>query len=333
MSFSQISHIKAYGAGLCLSLMIGLSALFLSSQYGASAMLMALLLGLSFHFLSHNKRYDKGLAFSAKKLLRIAVALLGLRISLAQILDLGWLPLIIVILAVLTTLGFGVCLAKAMGYDYKFGALTGGAVAICGASAAMAISAVMPPSEPNKKDTVFAIIGVTTLSTLAMVIYPLLVIKLGLNDQQAGLFLGGSIHDVAQVTGAGYGLSPQIGDMSVFFKLLRVAMLAPIVLAIRFFVNRDAVASGGNKAKITMPFFLIAFILLFLLNNIAPLPQGFIDFTKFLSSLFLLMAVAALGVQTSLKEITKLGLRPIILMASETLFIAVFILGFIWLSW
>lgn len=332
MSFSQILHIKAYGAGLCLSLVIGLSALFLSSQYGASAMLMALLLGLSFHFLSHNKRYDKGLAFSAKTLLRIAVALLGLRISLEQILALGWQPLIIVILAVLATLGFGVFLAKAMGYGYKMGALTGGAVAICGASAAMAISAVMPQNDQIKKDTVFAIIGVTTLSTLAMVFYPLLVMKLGFNDQQAGLFLGGSIHDVAQVTGAGYSLSPQIGDMSVFFKLLRVAMLAPIVLVLSFFMNRGAAASGGNKAKITMPFFLIAFILLFLLNNIVSLPQGFIDFTKYLSSLFLLMAVAALGVQTSLKEITKLGLRPVLLIIGETLFIAVFVLSFIMLG-
>ncbi len=329
MILSAVSKIKLYFPGLCLSMTIGLAALFLSNQYGMPAMLMALLLGLAFHFLSDDERCKKGLFFSAKTLLRTAVALLGLRITITQVFAFGWQALLIVVLAVIATLIFGVFLAKIMGYNYKFGALSGGAVAICGASAAMAISSVMPQNEQTKKETLFSIIGVTTLSTIAMIFYPILVAKLGFNNQQAGLFLGATIHDVAQVTGAGYSLSPEIGDISTFFKLLRVAMLVPIVLIISFFVNRSNISENGKKPKVSVPLFLIGFVLLFLLNSLAPLPSELISGAKSLSSMLLLTAVAALGVQTSLNEITKLGIKPILLIVSETLFIAIFVLAFI----
>lgn len=319
-------YFDSYFPGICVAVTIGLAALFLSNQYGIPAMLMALILGLAFHFLSDVEKCAKGLQFSAKTLLRTGVALLGLRITLEQVSALGWQPLVIVVIAVFATILFGVVVAKAMGYDYHFGALSGGSVAICGASAAMAISSVLPQNEQTKKDTLFTIIGVTTLSTIAMVLYPIIATKFDFTDVQAGLFLGATIHDVAQVTGAGYSLSPEIGDISTFFKLLRVAMLVPIVLLISVIMSRTTKTAGGGKTAVAIPHFLIGFVLLFLLNSFVGVPVTVTDFVKSLSSMLLLTAVAALGVQTSLQEIAKLGLKPIALIVSETVFIAVIVL-------
>lgn len=312
--------------GVCLSFTIGLAALFLSSQYGVPAMLMALILGLAFHFLHEEPKCKLGLMFSAKTLLRTGVALLGLRITIDQVFSLGWQPLLVVLLAVIGTLLFGMLLAKIMGFGYGFGALSGGSVAICGASAAMAISAIMPQNEQTRKDTLVTIIGVTTLSTIAMIAYPIIAKELELSNEFASLFLGATIHDVAQVTGAGYSISTEVGDLSTFFKLLRVAMLVPIVLIMSFFINRSLKTSGGKAASVTFPKFLIWFVVLFLLNSFITIPEQIIALSTSASKTFLLTAVAALGVQMSLKEVKQLGFKPIALIVSETVFIAVVVL-------
>jgi uncharacterized membrane protein YadS len=119
----------------------------------------------------------------------------------------------------------------------EFGILAGGAVAICGASAALAVSSVLPKSETLEQNTILVIIGVATLSSLAMIGYPILAAQLGLADISAGLFFGGSIHDVAQVLGAGYAISEDAGEVATVTKLLRVALLFPIVSLIALWVG------------------------------------------------------------------------------------------------
>ena len=196
--------------GILVSVVVAVAAMSLAEHYHVSAMLFALLLGMAMNFLSTEGRCVPGIQFSASTLLRIGVALLGVRITLGQITALGAMPIAMAVLSVALTIGFGVGLARLMGYRNRFGVLTGGAVAICGASAAMAIAAVIPVhADDNLKEraTIFTVIGVSTLSTLAMVLYPMIVTALGLGSQQAGIFLGGTIHDVAQVVGAGYGMS------------------------------------------------------------------------------------------------------------------------------
>jgi uncharacterized integral membrane protein (TIGR00698 family) len=202
--------------GVMVSLVVAMAAMSLAEHYGASALLFALLLGMAMNFLSAEGRCVPGIQFSASTLLRIGVALLGVRITLAQISALGAWPIAMVVGSVALTIGFGVLLARALGYRNRFGVLTGGAVAICGASAAMAIAAVMPAHADDKvkeRATIFTVIGVSTLSTLAMVLYPMIVGLLGLAQEHAGIFLGGTIHDVAQVVGAGYSMGKETGDV------------------------------------------------------------------------------------------------------------------------
>ena len=138
-----------------------------------------------------------------------------------------------VISGLVVTIGVGFIAARAMGFNKFFGFLSGGAVGICGASAAMAISAVLPAHPLRERATLFTVICVSVFSTLAMIAYPLIAKAIGLNHVDAGIFLGATIHDVAQVVGAGYAMSTATGDVAVVVKLLRVGMLLPVIVVHR----------------------------------------------------------------------------------------------------
>jgi phosphate acetyltransferase len=247
--------------GLLVCLTIGLATTFLSDHYGGPTILYALLLGMAFHFLSQEGRCVAGVEFAARTVLRLGVALLGARITATQVVQLGWGPVLTVIVGVASTIVVGRLLARAFGVDRELGLLTGGAVAICGASAALALSAVMPRGEHGERNLILTVVGVTTLSTIAMVTYPLLVKSLGLDHAAAGVFLGGTIHDVAQVVGAGYIISPETGDVSTVVKLMRVAMLVPAVLAFSLLFRQSQQRSGqAGRRPSLLPLFLVAFV-------------------------------------------------------------------------
>lgn len=310
--------------GLLAAATVGLAASFLSDHYGGPTMLYALLLGMAFHFLSQEGRCVEGIATASRTVLRIGVALLGMRITLGQIAELGVeTPLLMVATVVFTTL-VGIVAARLMGLDRAFGVLTGGAVAVCGASAALAIAAVLPRTEQSERDTIFTVIGVTTLSTVAMILYPMIVGGFGLGPNSAGIFLGGTIHDVAQVVGAGYSLSPQTGDTATFVKLLRVAMLLPIVMAVSLaFGGRG---EQGQKPPLLPPF-LIAFAVLVGINSTGWVPALVTTGLNDLSRWCLVTAIAALGMKTSLKAMTQLGPKPVILLLVETVLMAALVLA------
>ena len=318
--------------GVLVAATIAVAATFLSEHYTAPVMVYALLLGMAFNFLTEEKgRTVPGIEFSAKTLLRLAVGLLGIQITFNDIMRLGPTPVFTVIAGVILTIGFGVVAAKMMRLDRSFGVLTAGAVAICGASAAMAISSVLPPSEKLERDTVFTVIGVTTLSTLAMIVYPIVISLFHLDHAAVGMFLGGTIHDVAQVVGAGYSVSEETGNVATFTKLLRVAMLLPVVmmLAISF---RAGTGSGGSLIKRTFPSFLLLFAALVVIGSLGVLPPEIVEFIKSASRWLLVTAIAALGMKTSLKSIVSVGGRAIALIVLQTLFLALFVLAVVlWL--
>src|SRR5688572_4536417 len=198
--------------GVLVSAIVAVAAMFLSQHYGASAMLFALLLGMALNFLSQEGKCMRGIQASSTTVLRLGVALLGLRISVAQVMALGLTTVLLVVVSVALTIVLGIALARMCELDARFGVLTGGAVAICGASAALAISAVLPRHKNSERDVTLAVIGVTALSTIAMIAYPIIISATGMDDRQTGVFLGATIHDVAQVVGAGYSVSEETGD-------------------------------------------------------------------------------------------------------------------------
>jgi uncharacterized integral membrane protein (TIGR00698 family) len=299
---------------------IALAATWLADHYRSPVMLFALLFGMSFHFLYEEGRCVAGIEFSSKAVLRVGVALLGARITAHQILELGAMPIATVVIAIASTIALGAFAAGRFGLGRSFGVLSGGAVAICGASAALAIASVLPRTSASERDTILTVVTVTLLSTIAMIAYPLLSTALGFDHVHAGIFLGGTIHDVAQVVGAGYSISPETGDVATYVKLLRVSMLLPVVFVIAFVVGRGA--KGGQRAKVSLPLFLVAFAALVALNSLGLLPKFATDLANDASRWALVTAIAALGMKTSFKDLAKVGWKPIALMVLETAWIA-----------
>lgn len=321
--------VRQNGQGFLVSTVIAVAAQFLSEHYGAPAMLMALLLGIAFHFLAEEDGgvCKPGIEFTARTVLRFGVALLGARISVELMIGLGVELIAVVILGVILTILFGLVGAKVLGRGLRFGVLTGGSVAICGASAAMAISAVLPKNEHSERNLIFTVLSVTVMSTIAMIVYPILTELSMFNDEVSGVFLGGTIHDVAQVVGAGFSVSEETGEVATLVKLIRVAMLAPVVLIISLVV-RNHVEDGALEGKRPpiLPMFVVGFLAFATLNSLHLIPAVVVEAMSSTSRWALLISIAAVGMKTSLKRILDVGGQAIALIVAETIFIALVVL-------
>lgn len=311
--------------GLAVAGVIALAATWLSQHYGAPVMLFALLFGMAFHFLYEESRCGIGIDTASRRVLRVGVALLGARITIDQIAGLGLWPVATVIFATGSTILFGALAARRLGLTRDFGILSGGAVGICGASAALAISSVLPRTDDREQNTILTVVTVTALSTIAMIVYPMLTAAVGFSHAAAGVFLGGTIHDVAQVVGAGYTVSPESGDIATYVKLLRVSLLLPVVFVIALAVRPRGEKGDGVAAP--FPWFLAGFAALVALGSFGLLPAPVVAAAGEASRWCLVTAVAALGMKTSFRALVKVGWRPVALVAAETVWIALVVLA------
>lgn len=320
---------KAVGSlvpGLLVTSLVAMSAAFLGTHYQGSMLLFALLLGLALHFVSEDQRCAAGIQFASGTVLRLGVALLGLRLTIDHVAALGWHTAVALALAVSLTIGIGLLLSRLLRLKSSLGLLVGGATAICGASAALAISSVLPNYPHRERDTTLTVVAVTTLSTTAMVLYPLLTHWLGFGSITAGMFIGATIHDVAQVVGAGYSLSPEAGDAATITKLMRVALLMPVLIAISATMgalqSRRVGGPTSSKAPL-LPWFCIAFVALMLLNSTGWVSGAVSKAASNVSQAFLVLAIAGVGLKTSLQSIMKVGWRPILMTVLVTVGLAV----------
>ena len=328
----MIEHARHLWRGAALAAVIALAATAVSTLHGGPQLLYALFFGIAFHFLHDDARLRAGVDFCARTVLRLGVGLLGARITTAQVAELGWPSALLVAGAVALTIAFGAWLAPRLSMSRAQGLLTAGSVGICGASAAMAIAAVLPRDKDSERFTLLVVVSVTALSTVAMVLYPLLARAWGLPPQWAGLFLGGTIHDVAQVVGAGYTLSHAAGDAATVVKLFRVSLLALVVLLIslayRGARQRAAAADNGGtlEAAPLVPWFLWVFVGLVVLGSAGFIAQPVQQALSTGSRVCLVVAIAALGVKTSFAAIASTGWRPLALIVAETLLLAALVL-------
>jgi uncharacterized integral membrane protein (TIGR00698 family) len=317
---------RALFPGMLACAVVAIAATFLSQHYDAPVMLFALLLGLAMNFLSGEGPCAPGIEFTARTVLRIGVALLGLRITAAQVVALGWAPVAIVVVAVVLTIGVSMLAARLLGFQSLFGLLSGGATAICGASAALALAAALPAHPQKERATLFTVIVVSVLSTLAMIGYPMLAQAFGLDARTAGVFLGATIHDVAQVVGAGYSMSHETGDVATLVKLMRVAMLMPVIMFAAMLTRAQAQGAGGPRPPL-LPWFAVAFAVLVAANSLQVLPAAVPAFGNEASRWCLVAAIAGIGMKTQLKELATVGIKPVLLMLGETVFLAALVLA------
>ena len=312
-------------SGLLLSVVVAVASAFIADHRGGPTLLYALLLGMALNPLAVEGKAKPGVDFAARRILRFGVALLGARITFDQIGGLGWYSGVLIVAGIVFTIAVGVALARMLGLSRRIGILTGGATAICGASAAIAIASVLPRNETSERELIFTIAGVTALSTIAMVLYPLVVAWAGLDPHQAGIFLGGTIHDVAQVVGAGYSLSHETGDIATLVKLMRVAMLLPVIV-LAATLARARVSDGSARPPL-LPGFAVAFALLVALNSTGWIGQPAQAVAGDVSRWCLVASIAGIGMKTQLREVADVGLKPILLMLGETAFLAALVLG------
>ena len=322
------NEIRRSWSGLLLAVVIAIAAAFVAEHRGGPTLLYALLLGMALNTVVADGAAKPGVDFAARRVLRFGVALLGARITFEQIGGLGLYTGALIVAGVGATIAFGVVAANMLGLSRRLGVLTGGATAICGASAAIAIATVLNRDERSERELIFTIAGVTALSTLAMIVYPIIVELLHLDAHQAGVFLGGTIHDVAQVVGAGYSVSPAVGDAAVVTKMLRVAMLLPVVMVISLAVRhrmrgRDAEERKGDPL---MPTFLLAFVAFVVVGSLGLIPKPVGTALNEIARACLVIAIAGVGLKTSPLELKKVGARAFVLLSVEALFLVAFVL-------
>ena len=307
---------------MLVSLIIAVAATFLSEHYGGPVMLFALLLGMAFYFLSQEGPCVAGIEFASKRILRVAVGLLGAQITIAEIMKLGPTPVIMVIGAVDATILFGVAGGACRGPEpaVRNPDRRRGSDLRClrGAGDLLGPAERREPrarhrvhrhrcdcAEHDRDDRLSGDHRLFHLDHAAI-----------------GVFLGGTIHDVAQVVGAGFSVSDETGNVATFTKLLRVAMLLPVVVTLSFVFHAHNTAKAGRQ----LPGFLVVFALLVVINSLGIIPAPALAALKSVSRWCLVTAIAALGMKTSLKAMAEVGGRAIALIVAETVFLAILVL-------
>jgi uncharacterized integral membrane protein (TIGR00698 family) len=308
--------------GLVVALLLGFLASLAAPLIHVPAVPLALFAGMGVAAFGVRAKTAliPGLALAERPLLKVGVALLGWRIAPHDVASLGWETAGLVLACVAITLVLGTLIGRLFGLERPFAALSASATAICGASAAVAVSSVLPQGKTTEKQTTYVIAAVATLSTVAMIVYPLISQGLGLGPAAAAVFIGGSIHDVAQVAGAGYAINPEVGALAVTVKLLRVALLAFVVLGVgALFRNK---ASTEPQAKLTLiPWFLLAFFAFIGARWAGFEPPVLVKGAADLSTLLLAAGVVAIGAKTSLTDLRQMGWRPMAALVCQALLI------------
>ena len=325
-----------YGPGVVLSALVATIgyavAPYVAHIVTIPSMVIALVVGIALNPLAARPAMLPGMRFCVSTVLRWAVALLGLRVGLADIAALGPATAILVIVSMLATLVSGFVFARWYGRGPGFGALVGVGTAVCGASATLAVSTVVPDYTGKQPDIAFVVVAVNALATIAMLIYPPLCLLLHFDEQGTGVMLGGTIHDVAQVVGAGYAVSQTVGNTAVIVKLFRVFLLLPVVLGVGWYFTR--IGQKHGEARVPVPVFAIVFLILCGFNSAVPLLPSLLPVYAPVkhalsesSTWGLLLAIGALGLGTSVKTIIGLGWRHITTVLGATAVIFAVVTG------
>jgi uncharacterized integral membrane protein (TIGR00698 family) len=249
--------------------------------------------------------------------------LLGAQVTLPQIVGLGPAAALIAVAGLILCLAAGYGLARALRLSPELAWLTAAAVAICGASATLAVAAVLPRRETTGRDAAATVAAITVVGTAAMILYPLAAGLAGMDAQAAGLFLGASLHEVVQAVGAGFTVSDLAGEVSATVKLVRVACLAPVVALIGWWSHRSSAEPGATRPPL-LPLFLVGFLILAGLASAGAIPADWLPILRDAARFCLLVAIVALGMKIAPRRLLAFGPRPLLAILGQTLILAAF---------
>jgi uncharacterized integral membrane protein (TIGR00698 family) len=296
-----------------------------------SPAILSIVIGIAFHNIVGTPTWAKqGVAFSLRRLLRIAIVLLGLQLTASQVIEVGGGGLGIVAATLLATFAFTVWMGKLLAVERKLAQLIAAGTSICGASAVVAVNTV---TNAHDEDVAYAVACVTVFGSVAMFAYPLLPGLLHLNPHAFGLWTGASIQEIAQVVAAAFQDGQKAGEFGTIAKLSRVMLLAPMVIAIGLKGTHDTKhhkpGASSSSARPPMPWFVLGFVALAGVNSLVTIPADAKVWIVAATTFFLSIALAAMGLETDIGKLTAKGFRPALLGAFASLFIAGFSLTLI----
>ncbi|MEM9276048.1 MAG: YeiH family protein [Cyanobacteria bacterium P01_F01_bin.143] len=317
--------------GLCFTSILGLSIIFLATRpvfKELNSLTLAIIIGI---FLANTikipKSYEPGIKFANKKILKLAIIIFGIKLNFKDTLAIGDIGVIITLITISSTFLFASWLGKKLDLNQKFIQLIAAGTAICGTSAIVATNAVVEASE---EDTAYSIATVTAFGTLAMITYPLLGNLLNLSPSEFGFWCGISIQQTAQVITASFHHGMSSADFATITKLSRVIFLAPAIILLGYASDNSSDDNPRQNSpkykslfsKITIPWFVIFFLLMSLLNTYAmidePLKKMILNFDTYLFTVSML----AMGLETKISSFRKVGIKPFYLGGLTWLFIA-----------
>ena len=307
----------------CASFYIG--EIRLLQELSISPMIIGIVLGMIYaNSLRHHlpATWVPGIIFCSKKILRLGIILYGFRLTLADVAAVGLPAILVDVIIVTVTICGGVLVGKLLKMDSETALLTSVGSGICGAAAVLGAESTIQ-SKPYK--TAVAVATVVIFGTLSMFLYPIAYRSgvLGLEPREMGIFAGSTLHEVAHAVGAGNAMGTDVSNVCVIVKMMRVMLLVPVLLVLAWWVatRKKASTQGGEKGKVSIPWFAIGFLLVICFNSLNLLPAAVVDGINYFDTFLLTMAMAALGAETSFEKFKKAGAKP---------FILAFIL-FIWL--
>lgn len=311
-----------------LALVFGISLIAFAIQkltvfHLFSPLILSIFLGILIRNTVGVSRFcQPGIRFSLKRLLRVAIVLLGLQLSLENVKTIGVTGFLLTLLILASTFGLTLWLGKQLKVDAKLTRLIAAGTSICGASAVIATNTVVEDSEEN---VAYAVAMVTLFGTLSMLLYPLLPVLLQLTPEQFGFFCGSSIHEVAQVVAAAFQNGAVSGQMATIVKLSRVLLLAPMILLLGLCLMRAEVRERKlGLAQLPIPWFIFYFLLVIVLNSLHLIPEPFRLRLLEVNQGLLTVALAAMGLETDLLKLRQIGAKPLYLAALSWLFISGF---------
>lgn len=290
-----------------------------------SPMILAIGIGILFHnTVSTPIQAKAGVQFALRRLLRLAIILLGLQLTITQVIEVGGRGMLIIAATLLATFQFTRWFGARLGVEPKLAELIAAGTSICGASAVIATNTVTRGSD---EDVAYAVACVTVFGSLAMFVLPFLGGLLQLDAHTFGLWSGASIHEIAQVVAAAFQRGQEAGEFGTIAKLSRVILLAPLVLGLGWLARRAAARKGGDEAghgQVPVPWFVIGFVALVALNSVISIPDAPKKILITLTAVLLTMALAAMGLETDLRKLRMKGVRPFLLGAMAWVFISCF---------
>ncbi|MCS7149409.1 MAG: YeiH family protein [Caldimicrobium sp.] len=310
--------------GLILTAVISALALYTGSQVSyVSPLLAAMGIGMIIrNFFIVPNFYFPGVFYSMRQVLRVGIVLLGSKITIDKVLGLGWESILIPTVSLMASLIFIIFLGKLFGLSQRMSLLLGMGTSICGASAVLIGGSL---TKSKEEDVIVSISAITVFGTISMLIYPF-IYKLNIipmTSETYGVWVGASVHEVAQVVTAGFSVDKTSGEVAVLVKLVRVILLIPLAFVISLLINWGILEKTEKPAQrvLTFPLFLLGFAGMVILNSLEFFTPKALKWMEFTALFFLLMGMAGMGLETDFRRLLKIGFRPFFVGLISTVFI------------